>query len=102
MNIEELKLILETIRSLSGDASAAAYWYFGLEFAKHLIDYAVLAYVVFLIFRLASQAVGLGQDTDFVRECRDLLRIGTSGMLSEGERRATHQAIRKLIEERKQ
>ena len=28
MNIEELKLVLDTIRQLSGDASTAAYAYF--------------------------------------------------------------------------
>lgn len=99
---EELKLILETIRSLSGDASTAAYWYLGLEFAKYLISLSVVAYIVFVIGRLVAHAIGSSEEEKFAIECRDMLGIGSSGWMSETERRATQQAIRKLIAERKQ
>ena len=102
MNIEELKLVLETIRSLSGDASTAAYWYFGLEFAKFVLGWLVGAGVVLAITQTIAKANGVGADEDFMCECRDALRIGCRGHLGEAERAATQQAIRKLIQESKQ
>ena len=102
MNIEELKLILETIRSLSGDASTAAYWYFGLEFAKFVLGWLVGAGVVLAIAQTIAKANGVGLDEAFMRECRDELHIGCRGALVEDERAATQQAIRKLIWESKQ
>ena len=102
MNIEELKLILETIRSLSGDATTAAYWYFGLEFAKFVLGWLVGAGVVLALLKTVAMANGVGADEAFMRECRDALGTGCRGFLAEDERAATQQAIRKLIQERKQ
>jgi hypothetical protein len=102
MNIEELKLILETIRSLSGDASTAAYWYFGLEFSKFVLAWLVCAGVVLTFVKTIAISNGLGVDEAFMRECRDALGTGYRGGLSPTERYDTQQAIRKLIEESKQ
>lgn len=102
MNIEELKLILETIRSLSGDATTAAYWYFGLEFAKVALGWIVGAGVVLALAQAVAKANGVGADEAFMRGCRDALGIGCRGGLTETERYDTQQAIRKLIQESKQ
>jgi hypothetical protein len=102
MNIEELKLVLDTIRQLSGDASTAAYWYFGLEFAKFVIGGGVGAWLAFTIIKIVAKAAGIDQDEKFMRECRDALDTGMRGYLDDDERVATQQAIRKLIQERKQ
>ena len=102
MNIEELKLVLDTIRQLSGDASTAAYVYFGLEFAKFVIGWAVGAWVVFAITKMAVKLSTDDQDTVFMCECRDALRIGTRGNLGDTERAETQRVIRQLIKESKQ
>jgi hypothetical protein len=102
MNIEELKLILETIRSLTGDATSAAYWYFGLEFAKFVLGWLVGAGVVLTFLKTVAISNGLGADEAFMRECRDALGTGFRGGLSPTERYDTQQAIRKLIKESKQ
>jgi uncharacterized membrane protein len=102
MNIEELKIVLETIRSLSGDASTAVYVYFGLEFAKVVIGLAVGAWVALTLIKSVASASGVDQDTAFMRECRDELKTGTGGELTHNERKATQIAIRKLIWESKQ
>jgi len=102
MNIEELKLVLETIRSLAGDATSAAYWYFGLEFAKFVLSWFVGAGVVLTIARTIVTLSGNGRDELFMCECRDALHIGSRGSLTENERAATKQAIRNLIKECKQ
>ena len=102
MNIEELKLILDTIKSLSGDASTAAYWYFGLEFAKFvLLTVGGLGASCWVVHKIC-QANGVGADEAFMRECRDALSIGCRGGLVEDERAETQRVIRKLIQERKQ
>jgi hypothetical protein len=101
MNIEELKLVLETIRSLTGDASTAAYAYFGLEFAKFVLGWLVGAGLVLTIARMIVSLSGNGRDEAFMRECRDALRIGCQGSLLESERAATQQVIRNLIKESK-
>ena len=102
MNIEELKSILETVRSLSGDASTAAYWYFGLEFAKFVIGWLVGAGVVLTLFKTLATTNGVGVDEAFMRECRNALGTGCRGYLDQEEREHTQAAIRKLIQERKQ
>ena len=101
MNIEELKLILETIRSLSGDASTAAYWYFGLEFVKFVLSWLVSAGVALTIIKIVAKANGIGADEEFMRECRDALHTGTRGYLGDDERAETQRVIRKLIQESK-
>lgn len=102
MNIEELKLVLETIRQLSGDASTAAYWYFGLEFAKFVLGWLVGAGVVLVFLKTVAAANGVSADEAFMRECREALGTGCRGGLTETERYDTQQAIRKLIKESKQ
>ena len=101
MNIEELKLILETIRSLSGDATTAAYWYFGLEFAKFALGWLVGAWLAWALIKTVAAASGVGADEAFMRECREALGTGCGGSLIGSERVATQQAIRKLIQESK-
>ena len=97
MNIEELKLVLDTILSLSGDATTAAYWYFGLEFAKAVIGWAAVAWVALALIKTIAKANGVDEDEAFMRECRDELGTGTGGELTRNERKATQIAIRKLI-----
>jgi hypothetical protein len=99
MNIEELKLVLDTIRQLSGDASTAVYAYFGLEFAKFVIGWAVSAWVVLTVVKTVAKAAGLGIDEAFMCECRDALRIGCRGELGVTERAETQRVIRQMIQE---
>ena len=101
MNIEELKLVLETIRPLSGDASTAAYWYFGLEFVKFVLGWLVSAGVALTIIKIVAKASGIGADEEFMRECRDALGTGVRGYLHDDEREETQRVIRQLIQERK-
>ncbi len=102
MNIEELKLVLDTIRQLSGDASTAAYVYFGLEFAKFVIGWAVGAWLMFTVIKTVAKTAGVDADEAFMRECRDALRIGSRGHLADVERAETQRVIRQLIKESKQ
>jgi len=100
MNIEELKLVLDTIRQLSGDASTAAYAYFGLEFAKFVIGWVVGAWVVLTVVKTVVKLNTDDRDETFMCECRDALRIGICGKLGEMERAETQRAIRQMIQER--
>lgn len=50
MDIEQLKLILETIKGLSGDATTVAIWYFvvnyGLSLLQTLVWVGAISYIV--------------------------------------------------------
>lgn len=47
MNIEELKLILETINSVSQDASTAAIWWMALHYGSMVLGWILFASTVF-------------------------------------------------------
>ena len=47
MNIEELKLILETINSVSHDASTAAIWWMALHYGSMVFGWILFASTVF-------------------------------------------------------
>ena len=96
MNIEELKLVIELFRQISGDASNVALWYFGIKFAEAMIVlFTLVGTAIWCIHQVIK--VNFNQDEEFITECRDALRIGCSGMLNNFERKETHQAIRTLI-----
>ena len=96
MNIEELKLVIELFRQISGDASNVALWYFGMKFAETII---VLFTLVGAITWGVHQAIkaNFGPDEQFIIECRDALGTGCRGGLINSERQATYNAIRTLI-----
>jgi hypothetical protein len=99
MNIEELKMVIELVRQISGDASNVALWYFGMKFAETLIVLFVLIGAILWVVRQIIKA-NFCQDEEFIKECRDTLRIGHTGSLMPGERKATHRFIRALIAEK--
>lgn len=96
MNIEELKLVIELFRQISGDASNVALWYFGMKFAETII---ILFTLVGAITWGVHQVIraNYGHDEEFIIECRDALGIGSRGILTSVERRVTYNAIRALI-----
>ena len=99
MNIEEMKMVVELIRQLSGDASNVALWYFGMKFAEAMIILFVLVGAACWVVRQVIKA-SFCQDEEFIKECRDALRIGYTGSLMPNERKATHRFIRALIAEK--
>jgi len=99
MNIEELKLVIELFRQISGDASNVALWYFGMKFAEAMIVlFTLVGAAVWCIHQVIK--ANFNQDEEFIIECRDALGTGVRGGLTNSERRETYNAIRTLIAKR--
>jgi hypothetical protein len=97
MDIEQLKLILETVQGITGDAKSAAIWWmalhYGLQILNHLLVAGVIITVVLLIVRTIRHH---DDDEKFITEMRNAMRLGY-GYLGLDERMRTHAAIRKLV-----
>ena len=105
MEIEQLKLILETLQGVGHEAGNLAVLYLWLQFAA-----SALGNVSMLVFLLGAgyliyKGIRMGTDGDvceqFLRDMRDQLGTGISGPLSNSERQRTMLAIRALVAEKR-
>ena len=110
MNLEELKLVLETINSTTGlakDFGTTWVWlHYGFKvFEAVTVVFCILG-VIYGIYRMVAQSKGNEANEAFIRRCRDRLRIGSSGILTEGEaaqvRNKLSEMIDKHLQENKQ
>lgn len=106
MDIEQLKLVLETLQSVSHDASSLAVLWLWLKFGaivfSHVFWGAIVVSLVWLIVRVV-RAQSSEQDYDrFLREMRDILGTGTGGVLTEPEFSSTSARLRQLALEAQQ
>ena len=103
MDIEQLKLVLETLQSVSHDAgNIAVLWLwlkFGAYIAGHVFWAAIICAGAYTIFRAVKMAHGVDGTDTFLREMRDLLHTGSGGVLTDRERNDTQTALRTLAHE---
>ena len=106
MDIEQLKLILETLQGVGHEAGNLAVLYLWLQFAgsaaANLCVASVLVGVAYFGYR--SIRVGYGADTydAFFRDMRNQLITGTGGYLTDDERQRTMAALRQLVAKHKE
>lgn len=102
MNIEELKLVLETINTTTGLAKDMGTTWIWLHYAFKLFDGLLVVGciwgVAYAIYRTVVFCNGIEEDARFIRKCRDRLRIGSPGALSPNERHDTQDKIIQLID----
>ena len=83
MNIEELKMILETINATTGlakDMGTTWIWlHYGFKFLINLTALAGVAVVAYAVYRVARVLRSDCIDTVFMRRCRDKLKTGNGG-----------------------
>ena len=103
MNIEELKMILETINATTGLAKDMGTTWIWLHYGFKLLDGLALligvAVVVYGIYRMVKAVNCADIDTPFMRSCRDKLKTGTSGCVTQSEHYATTTKIMELIDQ---
>jgi hypothetical protein len=106
MDIEQLKLILETLQGVGHEAGNLAVLYLWLQFAGSAFGYlctaGVLLGAVGLVYKAIKFAYGEDAYGYFFREMRDQLGTGISGPLSNSERDRTMNAIRQLVAKHKE
>lgn len=96
MNIEELKLVIELVKSLSGDATSALIWWMVFDLVKVALVCSFLLAVVWMIAKIISTT------SDWAEAGRHVSRAygGNGGNSYYGsERAAIHMAIKKAGEQ---
>ena len=106
MNIDELKMILETINSTTGlakDFGTTWVWlHYGLKVFDSLLAVACILGVAYAVYRVVVHANGGGDQERFLRQCRDRLRIGSPGCMTDSEWIALRMKLTELIDRHNQ
>lgn len=97
MDIEQLKLILETVNGVSGDAQVVAILW--LVFDKLLPIIAWVGVFYMLCIRVAQPLIHAAFEDSTLSRFRDALNIGSPGVLTSAERLSTINKINVLIRE---
>ena len=103
MNIEELKMILETINATTGlakDMGTTWIWlHYGFKVLDGLALLACIAIVIYGIYRMVIAVNHVDKDSPFMRSCRNKLGTGSPGVMTETEYYATTTKIMELIDQ---
>lgn len=100
MDIEQLKLILETVQGIAGDAKTTAIWWMALHYGLHILNQLLVAGVVITVAVIVARTIMyFNDDEKFIKEMRDSMNLGY-GHLCPSDRAKTHKAIRKLVAKR--
>ena len=100
MDIEQLKLVLETLQSVGHEASTLAVLWMWLKFGAAILHTLFWGLVVVgVVYAIRSGWLALECEhkaEDFMREMRDTLGTGTSGHLTHAEFASTSAKLREL------
>lgn len=72
MDMEQLKLILATLRDITGDAGHAAVWWMAMHYGVKVLTMLLIAGVIITALVLLIRVVRASSDAD--RLCRELAR----------------------------
>lgn len=102
MNMEELKLVLETINSTTGlakDFGTTWVWlHYGMKLLNGIGYLLIVAIIVYGIYQVVASISGTDNANEFVKECRDRLGTGFPGPLTTNELSHTRSKVFELID----
>ena len=97
MDLEQLKLILETVKGITDDATSVAIWYFvlsiGLKFLAQLVCWAGIFGSIYMI---ATVFKSNNDDEVWLRELRDDLLPDSGGWVDSTDRKKMRRIITEL------
>jgi hypothetical protein len=106
MEIEQLKLILETLQGVGHEAGNLAVLYLWLQFAggvlTNLSIMGACVGIAYFVYRAIRMSQGNDESESFLCEMRDQLGTGVYGHLSPDERQRTMTALRRLVAKHKE
>jgi uncharacterized membrane protein YebE (DUF533 family) len=106
MEIEQLKLILETLQGVGQEAGSLAALYLWLKFGAtvlgHLFFAGGVAGIAYIVYRSIRMGIGAESSDQFFRDMRNQLHTGTPGNLTADERQRTIAALRQLAAKEKE
>jgi len=98
ITLEQLKEIIPLLQSLGENTKELAFFYLGSIYFSVLLRYIVTFFFLFVLLKITSkiiESVRLHHHADsLVRDIRDILKIGSPGMLTENE---TNQVAKKIF-----
>ena len=106
MEIEQLKLILETIQGVGHEAGSLAMLYLWLQFGSAAVTNLCIAAAILGAAYFGYRAIRVGYGVDaydsYFRDMRNQLFPGTGGYLTDDERHRTMAALRQLVAKHKE
>jgi hypothetical protein len=103
MNIDELKMVLETINATTGlakDMGTTWIWlHYGFKAFEGLAWIFGVTVFMYGLYRMIKTTLSVDIDSPFMRSCRDKLKTGTGGCMTDGEYYRTTTKIMELIEQ---
>ena len=103
VDIEQLKIVLETLQSVSHDAGNIAVLWLWLKFGSNIAGQLFWAVAIcagaYTVFRAVKMAHGVDGTDTFLREMRDVLQTGSGGALTDRERHDTQNRLRAIAHE---
>ena len=98
MDLEQLKMILETIGAATGAAATIGKWLVARMFIDMIIGYAVGFTALTMLYKCVSHAVKSIRDNCFSHKLREIVLPGASGDIYESEKTAIINVIKKGLE----
>jgi len=87
MDIEQLKLVLETVKGITNDATSVAIWYFVLTYGLSFLSKVMCAGVgIYIVHRIASTVLAVNEDEALIKELRSAVDPSAYGWISTNER----------------
>jgi len=84
MDIESIKLISETVKTLGTQGQSAFIWWIAVDFAKFAL--AAIGWTIFAIFAMKwGLRALLGREEAALLELRSILQVGSPGKLIQEE-----------------
>ena len=106
MEIEQLKLILETIQGVGQEAGSLAMLYLWLQFGSAAVTNLCIAAAVLGAAYIGYRGIRVGYGVDaydsFLRDMRNQLFPGAGGYLTDEDRHRTMAALRQLVAKNKE
>jgi hypothetical protein len=106
MEIEQLKLILETLQGVGHEAGNLAVLYLWLQFAggvlTNLSIMGACVGIAYFVYKAIRMSQGNDESDAFLRAMRDQLGTGPGGHLTDHERRRTIAVLHQLVAKHKE
>lgn len=94
MDIEQLKIVIDAIKSVSGDAQTLAIWWIIIDKLIPIFAWLIVAFGLYRILSMTIQNIGYSR---YLRQIRDMLGVGTRGPIIEREAEEILHQISKLL-----
>ena len=106
MEIEQLKLILETLQGVGHEAGNLAVLYLWLQFIGGVLTnlslMGIFVGLFYFIYKAIRTSQGHEEANAFLRSMRNQLFANTGGYLTDEERQRTMTALRQLVAKHKE